>query len=384
MTEFQDPEWLTVLKGIAPKEWMHLLDNPAGAAVLAQKIPAAYSANMVCQEGNEARQIWELIGLYYRSRGRWYDAIVIYNSMYNHLCRYQIESGTRVHKGLPLVWIADCYAEIGNIPVSKRFMMLTLIEDAIRGNGIIDPINTGSYFRLAWRYGLSDIEIERYASLANEASRENPKASRFPEFVLQELDKAWLVEVPSANDAGLYFANTLYITELLNEIGDKTGRALEALADYLLSCIPGCRTARRKSSYSTDYDIICSLEGPSLDFRAEIGRYFICECKDWQAPAGFSQLAKFARVLDSIKSRFGILFSRNGITGEANTSDARREQVKVYQDRGLVIVVVDLSDIQFVSKGANFISILREKYEQVRLDLPSLHRKRSPQNNLQE
>jgi hypothetical protein len=129
------------------------------------------------------------------------------------------------------------------------------------------------------------------------------------------------------------------------------------------------RTYRRKRSHSTDYDIVCSLDGVEQDFRSELGRYFVCECKDWKGPADFSAFAKFARVLDSTKSRFGILFSREGITGEDRTRDASREQLKLFQDRGIVIVVVSQKDIEVIIQGVNFISLLREKYETVRLDL---------------
>jgi hypothetical protein len=56
------------------------------------------------------------------------------------------------------------------------------------------------------------------------------------------------------------------------------------------------------------------MAGMDVDFRSELGRYFVCECKDWKGPADFASMAKFCRVLDSTKSRFGILFSKNGIS----------------------------------------------------------------------
>jgi hypothetical protein len=115
--------------------------------------------------------------------------------------------------------------------------------------------------------------------------------------------------------------------------------------------------------------VVCSVEGPAVDFREEVGRYFVCECKDWARPADFSAFAKFCRVLDSVKARFGIIFSREGITGESGVTDARLEQIKVFQDRGLVIVVVDLSNLEALAHGVNFVSLLRQKYEQVRLEL---------------
>jgi hypothetical protein len=111
------------------------------------------------------------------------------------------------------------------------------------------------------------------------------------------------------------------------------------------------------------------MEGFEIDFRSEFGRYFVCECKDWSSAADFTVMAKFCRVLDSIKSRFGILFSKSGITGAGISEYAEREQLKVFQDRGMVIVVIDKDDLEKIAAGVNFIGMLREKYELVRLDL---------------
>jgi len=85
-------------------------------------------------------------------------------------------------------------------------------------------------------------------------------------------------------------------------------------------------------------------------------------------------MAKFCRVLDSIKARFGILFSKNGISGAGNTQFAQREQLKVFQDRGIVIVVLSLADLEEVASGANLVAKLRNQYEAVRLDLRAEHR----------
>jgi hypothetical protein len=142
--------------------------------------------------------------------------------------------------------------------------------------------------------------------------------------------------------------------------------------------MPVCRAFMRSKTYSTDYDVVGIPEGLGLDFRSELGRYFLCECKDWQAKADFTTIAKFCRVLDGAKCSFGILFSKHGITGNRGTTDAAREQVKVFQQRGMVVVIVSEADIQAVAEGANFITMLRKKYEQVRLDLraTTAHRKK--------
>jgi hypothetical protein len=291
--------------------------------------------------------------------------------MYCHYLHHQKTTNFRVHKGMPLVWISECYLSMGYKCLSMRYLMLTLCEDAINWEGEVDPIKTGSYFRLAWQHGLTDNEIKIYAKKMYELWKQNQIDGLFPEWILQELDHNWQIEIPSPNEALIYKSNTLYLQYLIDHLGEKSGKVLERLAEYLLMCVPGCRTSRRLRTYSTDYDIVCSIEGADVDFRSEFGRYFVCECKDWKDPIGFTTFAKFCRVLDSAKSRFGIIFSNRGITGRGRSVDAVREQLKVYQDRGMVIVIVDLKDIKRVAEGENFIRILRNKYETVRLDLRS-------------
>ena len=371
MNEQQEPEWLQELRKKAKPEWIELLQNPAGATALIKELPEALAPEKVAENGTDERKIWENIGLFYRHQNRWYDAIAIYLSMYYHLLRLQESTRKRVHKGMPLLWLAESYYFLGFATLSKRYLMLTLVEDAITWEGNVDPLKTGSYFRLAWRHGLTDNEIKKYSQKIHEIAETSLSESLFPEWVLQEMDQDWVVEIPAPNEALHYKSNELYIKHLIDRLGEPTGKTLEKLTEYLLSCMPGCKTSRRSRSESTDYDVVCSLQGPDIDFRSELGRYFVVECKDWKERVDFSTFAKFCRVLDSVKSKFGIIFSIYGITGQGQNSDAEREQQKVFQDRGMVIIVVNKDDLDYVSNGGNFIALLRNKYEKVRLDLKS-------------
>ena len=167
----------------------------------------------------------------------------------------------------------------------------------------------------------------------------------------------------------MFTVNRFYLRYLLQQLGKSKGKALERMAHYLIEAMPGCRALIRKRSRSTDYDVVGIVEGEFTDFRSEIGRYFLCECKDWKKPADFTAFAKFCRVLDSTKTRFGILFSSQGISGKKRTTDAERELLKVFQDRGVVIIVIEKSDLQAIVRGTSFVTLLRQKYEQVRFDL---------------
>src|SRR5207249_11258379 len=70
---------------------------------------------------------------------------------------------TTLFRSTPLVWISDCFGMLGFLVHAKRYLMLTLCEDALREKGTISPNTTGAYFRLVWRQGLQHAELQRYA-----------------------------------------------------------------------------------------------------------------------------------------------------------------------------------------------------------------------------
>lgn len=364
------PEWAKDLENKLPKDLKNEINSPGGNLRIFNFIDDEYTLEELAIKGKDGYRLLELIGIYYRNQQRWFDAVSLYLKMYSEFCSYQQEFNTRIHKGMPLCWLADCYSFLGYKTLGKRFIMLTLIEDGITKGGPIDPTKTGSYFRALWQYGLSHDQIMEYSEKAYGIYTKHAKESCYPEYVLQSLDQNWNVEIPSPNESTYYVSNKSYINYLTSKSGESQGKALEILASYIISCIPGCRTYLRVKSISSEYDVVCSLQTPNVDFRSELGRYFVVECKDWTEPLGFTQFAKFCRVLDSLKITFGILFSKNGISGSGKNKYSEREQLKVFQDRGMVIIVIDKKDIKKIEEGQNFIAILREKYEQIRLDLP--------------
>lgn len=368
-----DSEGNMILKEIeqkVPHELQQLLNARDGAAILCQKLPQFFKPEQIVRQSTEQRA-WELIGLYYFNQEipRNFEALTIFLALYQYMLEGQEKLGERIHKGMPLLWVGECYALSNYAALRKRYLMLALCEDAIREGGTVSPGDTGVYFRLVWRLGMADAVLRKYAEECNRLATENPDEGKFPEWILQNIDQDWVTELPSPVEANVYVANTFYMKRLLRKLGSSKGAALEQLAEYIMLCMPGCRTSRRKRSMSTDYDIVCSMEGFDVDFRSELGRYFVCECKDWNKPADFAAMAKFCRVLDSVKSKFGVLFSSNGISGVGDSRYAEREQLKVFQDRGMVIVVIDKNDLRSVANGTNFVNILRKKYERVRLDL---------------
>lgn len=195
--------------------------------------------------------------------------MALFYRLYDHLLVYQEESTVHVAKGMPLVWVSDCHANLDHPALAKRYLMLTLCEDVIRDNGQFRPDVSGAYLHLVWRYGLSHEEVVRYANQIWNLYQEHNREGLYPEWVLQDLDDAWMIEHRSVRESSLYFVNIRYIRLLQKTLGSQQGRTLERLAHYLLTGIPGCRAKMRVWSQSTEYDVMGALEGQDIDFRSQ-------------------------------------------------------------------------------------------------------------------
>jgi len=206
------------------------------AAKLLDLLPAKYQPAQV--GGAPGNRAWELVGLYFLNRHRFHEALGIFWRLYEHMLDAQV-GADRVHKGMVLLWVSECFFRLGFPVHAKRYLMLTLCEDAISSNGNVSPQETGVYFRLVWRHGLSDEALHRYAKRISELAKKEPDDARFPEAMLQQIDDDWITEIPSPNEAFSYRVNARYVRYLLGALpNDDTGKKLELLAAYLMSCMP--------------------------------------------------------------------------------------------------------------------------------------------------
>lgn len=308
---------------------------------------------------------------------------------------------------LPLVRLSILFNEIGYTWLSKSYAMLALCCEGRTGRGSVTEKHD-SYELTLGLHAMTEEEVQSYARAAYDISSELPDFLKpFPEVVLLKLDQNWKTGIPSTAEYGLCYMNGKLITVLLDKIEDirqqlaskreersqqpietpnkksnyksktvagpsskQQGDLLEILGRYLMSCMPGTRINQVpvwQDRTGTDYDVICSLDGFQVDFRTEFGRYFICECKAWNDAVDFDVIAKFGRVLDSVRAKFGIVFSLNGLTGEANNKNAYAEQRNIYRDRGIVIISAKKEDLLKVANGTNFINLIRQKYDDIRL-----------------
>ena len=351
-----------------PEELTILLNFPDGARLSSQWLNQKYRKEDFYKSDGEAVFSWDIVGMWFATQNRFHEALSIHLELYSLLCAAQ--SGHRwIHKGQPLVRIRDWHLRLGHPWHEERYLLLTLIEDAIATKGSIDPATFGSYHRFRWEHGRSDAEFNDIAKQSWENFCDNPDLHEFPEEILDRLGSNLSRRAAASAEADLYEINIEYASALLKRAAQKDWRALERLAAYELSCIAGFGVERQKQTSASIFDVLIRIRGQYVDFRKELGIYVIGECKDWEKPVGTESIAYLAQNLTFHECTAGILFSWSGISGSDDMKFAALTVLRAYHHMGRFILVLDNKDFEQVALGRPLQEVLREKYEEVRFDV---------------
>ena len=112
------------------------------------------------------------------------------------------------------------------------------------------------------------------------------------------------------------------------------------------------------------------IGSPRSPLFESFGRYFLVECKNWDAKVGAPELRVFDHKLDEYRVPLGIYFARNGITGPDPSRDARGVVLGAQHRGERTVLVITLEHINMVVEGVNLHSLLDEFADRLRFNLP--------------
>ena len=98
----------------------------------------------------------------------------------------------------------------------------------------------------------------------------------------------------------------------------------------------------------------------------------LVECKNTQEKTTASEVRNFSAKVRFAGCTTGALITRSGLAGSVarGVSDAAYAVRKAYHRDGLIVLVVDGSDLQTVIDAqVDFLDLLTQRYEEVRFDL---------------
>jgi hypothetical protein len=153
------------------------------------------------------------------------------------------------------------------------------------------------------------------------------------------------------------------------ETDQERGDAFEEFAGLLMEAIPFLRVRQRKlRTRTSELDLLVEYTGADKKtIFDKVSDDFLIECKNWSKSVGSDAVGKFVRKLNKLDVDFGIMFARNGITGDKN-SDGLGEIRDAFFDSSKIILVVDNQVIDRLLNGESFYQILDELYYDRRFD----------------
>ena len=345
-----------------------------------QRLVTITPEELLVEEAFERRRLWQDSGLYYMQVGRLREAIGLFSRLHEKICELAVAKEDWLPRGMPLVWVSDCYRQLGCPHLAFRYLLLSGVSDAVRDQGRLNP-NAGFYWRAHWQEGLSDYAMRKFYSDSFKEFQVGSRYRFFPEHMLSKVDRALIYPYPSEKELDIYAINSYYARTCLANIdaahgaGERVnGKELEALSGYLLGCVPGFEVEMDITTGESQLDGIIRNRGPRYDFRQDFGTYIVVECKDWSKRVGSKEVGWLVNKLLTQECKAGILFSCEGITGGRSTADqdtrhAALTLLKAYQRAGKIILVLDRGDLEVAAGGDNLVRILRDKYEEVRFDI---------------
>lgn len=156
---------------------------------------------------------------------------------------------------------------------------------------------------------------------------------------------------------------------------DEKGKSLESLAQFLFNSISSLRCKYSNlQTRSSEIDLVIEYDRTkeALPLFDELGRYCLVECKNWSKPVGVGPVRDFMGKLDKCKTRLGVIFSKNGVTGVDSGADALREIQSRFDRDGLFLLVFSLEDLKSITDGKAFSEALDRKADSLRFDTQGL------------
>lgn len=150
------------------------------------------------------------------------------------------------------------------------------------------------------------------------------------------------------------------ITRRLREVesisgSDPRGREFERLAAYLFEGV-GCPVQRNLITPLGSQQI--DLAVAHLGALGPVPNFFLVECKFWEQPVDSAAVGYFLRTCEDRHVSLGIIFARNGITGDPTEASAAHSLAYAGHCRGTNLIVLRASDLLTITCDNDFIQML--------------------------
>jgi hypothetical protein len=140
---------------------------------------------------------------------------------------------------------------------------------------------------------------------------------------------------------------------------DSRGKAFEALAEFIFTCI-GCPNERNLVSPMRAEQV--DLAACHMGVLAPLPTFFLVECKYWDKPLDSAGVGYFINTCSSRKVSLGIIMSKEGITGSAGDATYAHSLAYGASANGLHLILLTLEHLKRLKCNEDLIDLLRSAW----------------------
>ena len=303
--------------------------------------------------------------------------------LWNKFSKCQLKENERVYKAGIAYWLSESYRKRGDVGASIRWALLCHADDMLR---TIPHKGSGSH-RLLNTLGMTRDAYDAINKIA-EANFQNGNwshRSHFPEDILVEFTLQcpqyayWITQPTSVVEfpvSRAYFKALRHDLKAAGELEDsqQIGKAFEDLATYLTLLIPSWLPQKNVSPDEKPYehDIVISNMMSSDNLEVDVyGRAFLAECKYLNHAVSANEVGYFLHRMHLTHTKFGIIFTKDGISGEDQDRYAQNQISRAYQQDKRICIVFDETDLNKLETGnVSFRAMLLKKVNDLRFGKP--------------
>lgn len=310
-----------------------------------------------------------------------YFSILI--SGWNLLSKIQVDTNTHVYRAGIAAFLAMNYRMRGDRGATFRWALLTQAEDLLSEHP--QDGGTGKDL-LTSEFGFDGIALGKLKDICrtNFDSVSKKRIWTIPEAFSEDIITRFAFMFPEYSlkfalntNLSEYDINPYYLTSLINRLNEKVsnttekGNSLEQLATYLFLLIPGLVPRRNLLDETLAFEsdiVVRNLNNNSNLVSDMFGRFILSECKNWENRVGVKDVGYFLYRMRLTHSHFGILFAKEGITGDSDGETAARSLIrKAFHEDGNICVAIDNTLLNSIcQKSISFLSCLVSENEKVR------------------
>jgi hypothetical protein len=155
-------------------------------------------------------------------------------------------------------------------------------------------------------------------------------------------------------------------TAITSGTNKEKGDTLEELADYLFKSIRAFQVGKRTNTATSEIDRFLKVSKIPGTFFQDWSSYAPIECKNWSSRVGKPVINDLYGRAVNMKSNVGILFSRQGVTGNMN-SDGWRQIINLFNTERYVTIVITIEDLKQIGAGFCPLTLIEDRQASVHL-----------------